>query len=129
MVAVMDTYEVQVRRGENWWVLSVPAIRAAHSQSRTLRDVEATARDLIAVMLDVPGDSFDVDVRVTLPAPVAKHLARAEKLRATAAAAQSQAASEVRAAAAELAGLGLPLRDVGQALGVSHQRAHQLVSN
>lgn len=58
----MRTYRVEVRRGERWWVLSVPDIPAAHGQARALREVEATARDLSAVMLDVAGDSFDLDV-------------------------------------------------------------------
>jgi hypothetical protein len=34
----------------------------------------------------------------------------------------------MRAAAQELSRSGMPLRDIGQLLGVSYQRAHQLVS-
>ena len=121
-------YQVEVRRGERWWVLSVPEIPAAHSQARHLREVDEVARDLIAVMLDEPADSFDVDVHITLPGSVTDHLRRAEQLRTEAAKTQAAAAAELRAAARELAGQGMPLRDVGKALGVSYQRAHQLVS-
>lgn len=122
------TYRVEVRRGDRWWVLSVPEIPAAHSQARTLAEAEPTARDLIAVMLEVPADSFGLDVHVTLPADVAAHLRRSAELREDSARAQAEAAAEVRCAAQQLRASGLPLRDIGQALGVSYQRAHQLVN-
>jgi hypothetical protein len=124
----MSTYQVEVRRGERWWVLSVPEIPAAHSQARHLREVDEVARDLIAVLLDIPADSFDLDIRIELPDGVKARLQRAEQLRTEAAQAQNEAAAEVRAAAKELADQGLPLRDIGRALGISYQRAHQLVS-
>lgn len=127
-LVAMTTYRVEVRRGERWWVLSVPQISAAHSQARHLREVEQVARDLIAILLDASADSFEVDVHIELPAAVAEHLQRAERLRREAALAQNEAAAEFRAAARELVDQGLPLRDVGRALGVSYQRAHQLVS-
>lgn len=94
-----------------------------------LREVEEVARDLVAVMLDVDADSFDLEVSVQLPEEVAEHLARADALRKEAASAQAAAAAEVRAAARALADQGMPLRDVGKALGISYQRAHQLVSS
>lgn len=50
-------------------------------------------------------------------------------LRGQAADAQSEAARELRAAAQQLADQKLPLRDIGRLLGVSHQRAHQLVKS
>lgn len=125
----MVTYRVDVRHGERWWVLEVPEVPGAVSQSRTLRDVEATARDVIALMLDVEPDSFGVDVHVELPESVTSHLARSATLREQAADAQAGAAAEVRAAARDLAGRGVTVRDIGAALGVSHQRAHQLVNS
>jgi hypothetical protein len=51
----------------------------------------------------------------------------AEKLRQESARSQAEAARQLRAAAQELHEAGLPLRDVGSALGVSYQRAPQLV--
>lgn len=125
----MRRFRVDVRRGERWWILSIPAIPAAHSQARSLREVEATARDLIALMLEIPPTSFDVDIDIDLPVAASEHLARAQDLRQQAALAQSAAAAESRAAARALAATGMPLRDIGTALGVSHQRAHQLVNS
>ncbi|MBA2323708.1 MAG: hypothetical protein H0V92_06760 [Pseudonocardiales bacterium] len=55
-----------------------------------------------------------------------RHLRRAEELWAVAARAQADAATEVRAAAVELKKSGISLRDLGELLGVSFQRAGQL---
>jgi hypothetical protein len=45
------------------------------------------------------------------------------------AAAQARAAAAVRKAAAEMRAAEMSLRDIGEALGVFYQRAHQLVSS
>lgn len=86
------------------------------------------ARDLITLWLEVPEDSFDIDVKVELPPGVLLHLRRATELRNQAAHANAEAADEYRAAARELKSQGLTVRDIGDALDISHQRAHQLVS-
>lgn len=122
------TYEVDVSRGERYWLVDVPAVQRA-TQARTLREVDAMARDLIAIMTDVPADSFELTVRVTLPQEAQEHLQRAAGLREKAASAQSRAAMEVRLAAPGVKDDGMTLRDIGDALGVSYQRAHQLVSS
>lgn len=123
----MATYEVRVSHGEKYWLVHAPAVDR-WTQARTLREVDVMARDLISIMTGEAPESIELAVRLDLPESVQAHLQRAAQLRDDAAAAQSQAAGEQRAAAKELAGSGMPLRDVGQALGVSHQRAHQLVS-
>lgn len=89
---------------------------------------ESTARDLIALMLEVPEDSFGVAVNVLVPESVTARLNHAAALRKQAAEYRDQAAKETSGAARELKELGLSLRDVGAALGVSFQRAHQLVN-
>ena len=85
------------------------------------------ARDLIAIMDDIPADSFDLDVTLTLPADVRAELDRSAELREQSARSQAQAAQLVRRAARRLRDQGLPLQDVGKALGVSFQRAKQLI--
>ena len=54
---------------------------------------------------------------------------QAEQLREQSRLAQASAAAEVRHAARLLTEQGLGLCDVGAVLGVSYQRAHQLVSS
>jgi hypothetical protein len=125
-VAEVKTYHAEVDRDGKFWRVRVPEV-ARTTQARTLREVEAMARDLIAIMDEVPGDSFDLDVRITLPEDVQAELERSAALREQAARSQAQAAQLSRQAARRLHDQGLPLRDVGQALGVSFQRAKQLV--
>lgn len=64
---------------------------------------------------------------MVLPEAVRRDLEQSAALREEAARAQAKAAQLARHAAALLRSKGLPLRDVGQALGVSFQRAKQLV--
>jgi hypothetical protein len=125
----MEDYRVDVELGQSgrWWVISVPGVRGAHSQARRLSHVEDVARELISLMTDTPPTEFAMHVNLKLPAEVHRDLERSAELRAEAARAQSEAAQLSRHAAALLHRQGLPLRDVGQALGVSFQRAKQLV--
>jgi hypothetical protein len=120
------TYRVDVERDGRFWLLRVPEVGV--TQARHLREVDLMARDLIALTTDSDPGTFDLDVHVEVPAATRRHLQRAERLRDQARDSQSKAAAELRAAAQELAQSGLPMRDIGQLLGVSYQRAHQLVS-
>jgi hypothetical protein len=104
----------------------VPEV-ARTTQSRTLREVEPMARHLIAIMDDIPAESFRLDVTLVLPADVRAELERSAELREQAARSQAQAAQLARRAARRLRDQGLPLQDVGKALGVSFQRAKQLI--
>jgi hypothetical protein len=126
MVAEVKTYHADVDRDGKFWRVRVPEV-ARTTQARSLREVEQMARDLIAIMDDIPADSFDLDVRITLPEEVRAELERSAALREQAALNQAQAAQLSRQAARRLRDEGLPLRDVGQALGISFQRAKQLI--
>lgn len=126
LVAQVKTYRVDVERDGRFWYIRVPDVERS-TQARTLREVEPMARDLIAIMDEVPADSFGLDVHIKLPRDVARELEESAALREQAARDQSEAARLLRNAACHLHSQGLPLRDVGIALGVSYQRAHQLV--
>lgn len=127
-VVEVTTYHAQVERGERFWLVYVPEVDR-WTQARKFGEVEATARDLVAVMTEAAPDSFELAVAVTWPDEVRDHLAQAEQLREQAARANSAAAAEMRTAARALADRGLSVRDLGKALGVSYQRAHQLVNS
>lgn len=126
MVADLKTYHADVERDGKVWRVRVPEVQRT-TQARNLREVEPMARDLIAIMDDIPADSFNVNVHITLPPDIAAELERSAALREEAARVQAQAAQLSRQAARHLRDRGLPLRDVGQALGVSFQRAKQLI--
>ncbi|HWG61510.1 MAG TPA: hypothetical protein VG253_07330 [Streptosporangiaceae bacterium] len=122
----MKTYQVEVDRDGKFWRVRVPEVGRT-TQARNLREVEPMARDLISLMDEIAEDSFHVRVRVQLPAEVQAELEQSIALRADAASRQAKAAQLSRQAARRLRDEGLSLRDVGQALGVSFQRAKQLV--
>ncbi len=123
----MTTYTARVERGERYWLVTIPEIQRT-TQARTLREVEPMARDLIAVMQQVDPQSFELKPDIVFPPAAYEHWARAAKLREESARAQAQAAEEARTAALALANLGITVRDVGAILGVSHQRAAQLIA-
>jgi hypothetical protein len=72
------TYEVRAWREHDWWLARVvaasdgadaaPLEGVAHA--RTLTRIEQAARDLVATVLDVPDESFDLDVEYILPPEV-----------------------------------------------------------
>lgn len=126
MVETMSTYHADVSRDGKFWLIHVPEV-GRWTQARTYDEIEVMARDLVAIINDVPVDSFELAVSITLPTPAAEHLKQADQLRDQAATAQSEAANELRAAARALRDTGMSIRDLGKTLGVSHQRAHQLV--
>ncbi|MGO8961292.1 MAG: hypothetical protein ACLQFR_28560 [Streptosporangiaceae bacterium] len=108
------------------WRVRVPEVQRT-TQARNLREVEAMARDLIAIMDDIPADTFSLEVTIILPAEVQEELERSAALRQEAARSQAAAAAAASRAARRLRDQGLPLQDVGQAIGVSFQRAKQLI--
>lgn len=123
----MVRYAATAERDGRFWLVHVPAVDR-WTQARSLREVEVTAKDLIVVMLDVDPETVCVDVEVRLPEVVQAHVDAARQLREQAAEANSAAARESRAAARSLADQGMTMRDIGAALGISHQRVAQLVS-
>jgi predicted RNase H-like HicB family nuclease len=127
VVEVMRTYKVRASLDTKYWFVEVPEINHA-TQGRTLAEVPLMARELISLMTGRPMDEVAVDVEWVLPESVTEHLQRVEKLRHQSAEANTAAARESRAAARELRNAGLGLKDIGALLGVSYQRAHQLVS-
>lgn len=123
-----EQYEVTVRRDGRFWYVDIPALEGA-TQARNLGEVDEMAKDYISSVTDIPVAGLEVAVVIELPADVQAHLAAASALRDEEAHARSRAAEESRAAARALKSRGLTVREIGTALGISHQRAQQLVSS
>lgn len=123
----MGTYDVTVRRDGRFWYVDIEGVGA--TQARHLREVEEMARDYVAVMHGVEPMTIDLDITIELDDDVRARLDAANRLREQADQAQTAASREVRAAARALRNQGLPLRDIGIVLGVSYQRAHQLLGS
>ena len=125
----MSTYEAHVTRHDNWWTISVPAIDGS-TQARTISEVTTTAQEHVAVTLDVPPGTVEVQLE-SLVVDGVGILGRARQVRAAREQAEqleAQAVGHECALAHDLAGHGVPVRDIGEVLGVSDQRAHQLVT-
>lgn len=126
----MKVYRVQVTREGKWWMVAVPEIDGL-TQARRLSEAEGMAKDYIAVTLNIPRDSFDVNVTVEKVdgIDVASVLGVITEDRETARRLEREAGEKAERLAKELKSRGVPLRDVGTILRVSHQRAHQLVNS
>jgi DNA-directed RNA polymerase specialized sigma subunit len=123
-------YTARAQREGKWWAISVEGLPGALSQVRRLDQAEAMAREVIALVLDLPEDSFDV---VVTPELNEKHReALAELERAKEQYAESMAALAERQQRATLLlvrDAGLTVRDAATVLGVSFQRVSQLTSH
>ena len=124
----MNIYHAVATRDGRYWLVHVPELDQ-YTQARTISEVEPMARDLISLIQDVPDDSFQIERQVDLPESVRHYLELADKYAAEAAWHQSEAANQRRFAAREMRAQGMTFRDIGAALGISHQRAQQLISS
>lgn len=122
------SYTVTVERDHGWWAIRVAELPGVFSQARRLDGVEAMARDAISLLREVPPDSFDIVVRERLLPEVEKIVTDALRARAEAAERQEVASAKSREAVRTLTRLGLPHRDIGRLLDLSHQRVGQLAS-
>lgn len=119
------SYTVNATRSDGVWHVEVVEIDRV-TQARTLKEVEVMARDLIDIMT---GDTNPtLDIKIGLPDVALKHLREVDRLREVEAKARADASYELREAALALRREGLSMRDLGDAIGVSHQRASQLTS-
>lgn len=121
------TYTAVCRRIGDWWAVDVPEIRGVHTQTRRLDQVEAMARDAIALLKDVAPTSFDIKVEPVLEGDVEKTVAAATRASERAREAAEEAGRLQRSAATTLLKqYGLTVRDAGALLHVSPQRVSQL---
>ncbi len=121
-------YRVVAERDGSWWEIRVPELRGVYSQARRLADVERMARDAIALMLDVPPDTFDMTMEPILDGDVVRLVDQARGGRLEAERAAREASEQLRAAVDRLASAGLTVRDIAHLLGLSHQRVAQVAS-
>jgi len=128
-MVVRPTYTALAQRDGTWWAIRVAELRGVFSQARRLDRVEYMARDAIALLLEVDPASFDVIVREHLDAKTRRVIDEAVQARDEALERQRVATSKSREAARTLQRQGLPQRDIGRLLKVSHQRVAQLLDS
>ncbi len=124
------SYRVDVVRSGNWWAIEIPDLPGAFSQARRLDQVEDMACEVIALMTAIDESEVgDLDVHVEPPAVVRDLIATLEESVAAAKDAKATEAETRRAVAEKLRQAGLPTRDVGALIGVSHQRVSQILAS
>jgi predicted RNase H-like HicB family nuclease len=127
---VTKTYVVHCEWDDTgWWVVTVPEVHGAVTQSRRLDHVTRDVAEVLSLLTGERPDEYDLDLEAHLPEAVgvdtewARALRReAERAAAAAQEATAQAARRLHAATR------LTYRDIGALLGISHQRAQQLAT-
>lgn len=118
-----------VQRVGKWWAVEVPEIPGLFTQAKRLDHVEEMVKDAAALLTGEPEDSFEVEVQVDTSNPQLNYLINEAKANTREAARlQAEASEKSRQAASELATEGLTVREIGEVLGLSFQRAHQLLA-
>jgi DNA-directed RNA polymerase specialized sigma subunit len=133
MVEVMAKRRKFVARYEcdenSYWTVTADcgADGTAISDGQTLMKARKRVRQAIALLLDGPEDSFDVEDKVVLPAPAERALESYRSAQAEAEAKARELDDARRKVAAALVKHGLSLSDTGEILGVSKQRVQQVL--
>jgi len=120
--------EVTASRDGRLWFLESAQIPGLTTQARTVSEIPDMVRDLASLLTGRPEADFEVHIRFDAP-EVTAHLRAAEELAAKADELKAASAKERHEAAMVLKRQGVTVRDIGAVLGVSHQRAQQLVSH
>ncbi|MGP6178204.1 hypothetical protein ACTU6U_13005 [Microbacterium sp. A196] len=126
----MTAYDATVVRDGKWWMVSIPSLDGL-TQARRLTEAKEMAREYIAASQSVPLETVTVDLHF---APiggiedVTTRIAKITEARRRAAELEKTASRDATELARSLTAADIPMRDIGAMLGVSHQRAHQLIS-
>ena len=126
---VRPRYSAIAERDGNWWAITVPEVKGVYSQARRLDRVEYMARDAISLMLEVPADSFDVEVIENHDPPTQETIDDIIAVRKAVAAMKRETGTKTRDAVLALHERGYPQRDIGRMVGISHQRVAQLLAS
>lgn len=125
----MRHYTSTARKDSRWWVVQCDQEPTALSQVARLDQAVAHQREAIAFVTELPVDDIEVEVTPVLDQSVQDLIQRATHDRARAEQLGRAASAGFREAARTLTANGYSLRDIGAILGVSFQRAGQLVND
>jgi len=122
-----EAHKYEVIHEDEWWVIRIPDLNLT-TQARNLRETDRMAKSIISLHLGVELDAVEV-VRsniIGLPGNLAGQVNGLVERRGWLAKEQADVAEETSRVAVELIASGLPLRDAGYLLGLSHQRVAQV---
>ena len=124
-----DPVVVTATRQDGWWAVRA-AVRDAvvWTQTKRLDQVEDTSREAIALALDVPVSTVDVEVEFDIPADLLDLVEGAATMSAVSSHMQNLATRMNHVVAGELRNRQFSVRDIGMIMGVSPQRVSQLLA-
>jgi predicted RNase H-like HicB family nuclease len=123
------TYRVSAERTDRgWWVIRILDFRHVVTQARRAAEIETMARDVIALLEDLPPDSFDLDVTHRVGDDLDAGIAEARRLRREADDLTRRSRETTADVARRLRSAGLSVREIGALLGIAHQRAQQILA-
>ncbi|PLS30059.1 hypothetical protein Uis1B_2110 [Bifidobacterium margollesii] len=114
-------YTVDVTPDGKYWCIDVPAVKRV-TMATSIKEIDVMAKDLIEIMTGEKDPAINVVMH--LPEAVEESI----RLRKAAEQAAERSRAKQREAVLSLHGMGMPFREIGALLGISHQRAHQLVN-
>jgi len=125
----MKRFEVKVAREGRWWMVKIPEISGL-TQARRLSEVAQMAREWIALNEDLALSEIDVAVvGVDVGGlDVAEAGELVSQLRDESKMIDDLISHITRETAVALSAAQVPMRDISEVLGVSHQRVAQLVA-
>lgn len=122
-----QTWEATAQLEGKYWHITVEGLGGA-TQARSVKEIDEMVQDFIEAKTEQTVSADSIKVKLQLPTEVEAMLRNVERLREEADAARNSAANESRKVARTLKSSGLTVRDIGATLGVSFQRAQQLIS-
>ena len=121
----MITRDITIERDGRFWLVHIDGTPGL-TQARNYKEVETMAREYISLVEDVRVGEVAIG-RITVKGASGR-LAEAADERQRARDLEAAASAKIREVARELHNESVPLVDIGEILGVSYQRAHQLVN-
>ncbi len=120
---------VTATRQDGWWSVRADVPRAVvWTQTKRLDQVEDMSREAIALALDVPKSTIDVEVEFDIPEDLLDLVEAAQTMSVVATRSQVLSTRMNHAVAGALRSRGFSVRDIGMIMGVSAQRVSQLLA-
>jgi predicted RNase H-like HicB family nuclease len=124
----MKTYRVECEWDDTgWWVVTVPEVSGAVTQSKRLDKVPDDVGEVLELLTGRKPDSYELDIHTVVPGKAGELAARAFELRTEVEKLSSSVATTTSTAVVTLSQSGFSMRDIGQLVGVSHQRVDQIL--
>jgi hypothetical protein len=130
--ASVQRYQVRAVRWDRGWELHIADVTGAAvgvTQVRRLSGAEAMVRDYLALDTGREPESFIVEIAPEVPGGLSQEIAAIRVEQQAVAVRQAELAAHARAVARRLKDAGLTGSEVGAVMGVSEQRASQLLKD